>query len=277
MKVKITLITQSLGDTIGAVSQVDRYQKKTDNEVGFFINKNFIFLFKNSYPNLSFNPIGFKFDEEKFIDFNFHTPLPQSFSEGLDIDYEEVNTKIDEFHFDKPLPQKYITISSHSTHQGRYWNNKDGWNDLVKYIKSKYHISVVSIDKYNTFGLEKRPNTIPKKSIDRTGINLETCVGYIRHAEFHIGTSNGLCWLAHALNKHVMLISNVTQPWCEFTTNVTRIYDDTICNGCFNSPDHKFNPNDWMWCPENKNFECTKKITFNSIKEKLDNCLKKYE
>ena len=65
MKSKIILTTPSLGDTIGAVAQVDKYQKLTGNEVSFFINKNYVCLFKNSYPNINFNPENIKYDEEK--------------------------------------------------------------------------------------------------------------------------------------------------------------------------------------------------------------------
>jgi autotransporter strand-loop-strand O-heptosyltransferase len=169
------------------------------------------------------------------------------------------------------VKQKYITISTHSTHQGRYWNNDNGWNDLIRYLKSKYSISTVCIDRDSSFGIKSRMNTIPKKAIDRSGLNLKECINYINHAEFHVGTSNGLSWLAHGINKHVVLISNVTKPWCEFTTNITRIYDDSICNGCLN--EERFDATNWLWCPRQKNFECTKEISFESFKSKMDNCI----
>jgi hypothetical protein len=28
-----------------------------------------------------------------------------------------------------------------------------------------------------------------------------------------------------------------------------------------------------LWCPRKKNFECTRKISFESIKSKIDNCI----
>ena len=67
MKVKIVLNTSSLGDSIGAMAQVDKYQKSTNNEVGFYINNSYVCLFKNSYPNIKFNPINFEYEDIKYI------------------------------------------------------------------------------------------------------------------------------------------------------------------------------------------------------------------
>ena len=269
MKTKIILNTSSLGDTIGAVAQVNKYQKTTNNEIGFFINNAYTCLFQKSYRNIKFNCPNFEYDEQKLINFYFDRPLQKGFSDDLGMSYEELETNIDKNIGLRPIKQKYITISTHSTHQGRYWNNPDGWNDLIKYLKSKYNISTVCIDRDYSFGIKSCMNPIPNKAIDRSGINLKDCVNYISHAEFHVGTSNGLCWLAHALNKHVVLISNVTKPWCEFTKNITRIYDDSICNGCLN--EERFDTTDWLWCPRKNNFECTKKISFESFQSKIDN------
>jgi len=268
MKIKIVLNTSSLGDTIGAVAQVNKYQKNTNHEINFCINDTYKCLFEKSYPNISFNNKNFEHNEEKQINFYFNRPLQKGFSDDLGMDYEELEINIDNHIGNRFIKQKYITISTHSTHQGRYWNNPDGWNNLIKYLKSEYNISTVCIDRDRTFGIKSCMNPIPNKAIDRCGMNLKDCVNYINYAEFHIGTSNGLSWLAHGLKKHVVLIFNVTKPWCEFTTNITRVYDDSICSGCVN--EELFDPKDWLWCPRKKNFECTKNISFESFKNKID-------
>jgi ADP-heptose:LPS heptosyltransferase len=43
------------------------------------------------------------------------------------------------------------------------------------------------------------------------------------HCEFFIGVSSGLAWLAWALGKHVVMISDVTPSDHEFYTDCTRI------------------------------------------------------
>ena len=45
----------------------------------------------------------------------------------------------------------------------------------------------------------------------------------IYHAEFHLGVSSGLSWLAWAMGKHVVMISDVTPKWHEFQTDVSRL------------------------------------------------------
>lgn len=271
MNVKINLLTTALGDTIGAVCQVDRYQKITQHKVGFFINPNYVILFKNSYPNIIFNPDNFDFQKEINLTFKFDRPLQKSFSDDLNLDYLELNTNIDQHVHQRNIKQKYFTVSVHSTHQARYWNNKNGWSLLLKYLKNKYKLSAVCVDKHETFGGKNYMNEIPKEAINRCGINLKDCINYMHHAEFHIGTSNGLSWLAHGLNKKVILITNVTKKWCEFTNNVLRIDNENICHGCLN--EEKFDPSNWSWCPRDKNFECTKEITFEMIKNKIDQCM----
>ena len=83
---------------------------------------------------------------------------------------------------------------------------------------------------------------------------------------------SGLSWLAHSLNKKVILISGFSKPWCEFSTPY-RIINDNVCNGCFNDINETFDRGDWNWCPRNNDFICTKNISselvINSLKEIL--------
>jgi autotransporter strand-loop-strand O-heptosyltransferase len=87
----------------------------------------------------------------------------------------------------------------------------------------------------------------------------------IHHSEFFIGLSSGLSWLAWGMGKHVVMIANFTEKDHEFSTNTTRIVNEDVCHGCWNSPDHKFDRGNWRWCPIHENterqFECQKSIT----------------
>jgi autotransporter strand-loop-strand O-heptosyltransferase len=276
-RVKINLMTTSLGDSIGAVSQINRFQKINNYNVACFISEKYVNLFKESYKNIKFNPLNFDFDEQKDLSFVFEKPLQKGFSDQLGIiDYKEERPRIYISEANNSIPnKKYITISIQSTHQGRYWNNPKGWDSLIKYLKNKYGVRAICIDQYESYGREKVFNRIPAKAINRCGMDLASCINYIKHGLFHIGTSNGLSWLAHGCGKHVILISNVTKKWCEFTQDVTRIYDESICNGCLN--EEPFDYDDWMWCPRKKNFECTRKISFNTVKENIDRLAKDFK
>jgi autotransporter strand-loop-strand O-heptosyltransferase len=272
MIIKIELTTKSLGDTIASIGQVDKYQKLTGHTVHFIINPNYIDLFETVYPNLSFD-LPATYDEFKQLDVNLSQPLEKYAADLLGLPFEETCAKIATVIKDRPLKEKYFTISIQSTHQGRYWNAKKGWNILLNLIKQKYGLTAVCVDMHNSFGSNGCFNTIPSSAIDKTGISLLEATHYMNHAEFHIGTSNGLSWLAHAVGKKVVLITNVTKKWCEFTKNMIRVDNESVCHGCLN--EKRFDRHDWNWCPNYKNtkrmFECTTSISPHDVFEKIKN------
>ena len=116
-------------------------------------------------------------------------------------------------------------------------------------------------------------NYIPKGAIDKTGsFPLEIRMSQIYNSEFFIGLGSGLSWLAWALSKPVVLISGFSKPFAEFETPY-RIINESVCNGCWNDASLKFDKSDWMWCPRNKNFECSSKITPEMVIEKISTLL----
>jgi len=272
MIIKIELTTSSLGDTVASISQVDKYQKLTNHTVHFIINAKYVDLFKPVYPNINFDePV--RYDELKVLHVNLDQPLEKYASDLLGLPFEETCAKVATVIKDRPIKEKYFTISIQSTHQGRYWNAKKGWNILLNLLKQRYGLTAVCVDMYNSYGAKDCYNTIPSGAIDKTGISLLESTHYMNHAEFHIGTSNGLSWLAHAVGKKVVLITNVTKKWCEFTTNVVRIDNESVCHGCLN--EKPFDKYDWNWCPNHKNtkrmFECTISISPHDVFDKIKN------
>jgi autotransporter strand-loop-strand O-heptosyltransferase len=113
-------------------------------------------------------------------------------------------------------------------------------------------------------------NDIPEGCIDKTGdIDIQERITDIVNCEFFIGLSSGLSWLAWALNKPVVMISGFSNPSSEFFTPY-RVFNENVCNSCWNDENCKFDRNDWLWCPRNKNFECSKSISPDMVKEKID-------
>jgi autotransporter strand-loop-strand O-heptosyltransferase len=229
-------------------------------------------LFKPVYPNINFD-VPVRYDELKVLHVNLDQPLEKYASDLLGLPFEETCAKVATVIKDRPIKEKYFTISIQSTHQGRYWNAKKGWNILLNLLKQRYGLTAVCVDMYNSYGSKDCYNTIPSGAIDKTGISLLESTHYMNHAEFHIGTSNGLSWLAHAVGKKVVLITNVTKKWCEFTTNVIRIDNESVCHGCLN--EKPFDKYDWNWCPNHKNtkrmFECTTSISPHDVFDKIKN------
>ena len=92
---------------------------------------------------------------------------------------------------------------------------------------------------------------------------------WLAHAEFFVGLSSGLSWLAWAVGTPVAMISGFTHPTNEFATPY-RVINYHVCNSCWNDPAHRFDHKDFLWCPRHKDtprqFECTRLITADHVK-----------
>jgi len=290
---KIVLISfesAALGDTIAWIPYVEEFRKKHNCIIycSTFHNQ----LFTDEYYNINFIKPGETvpntyakytlgwFYENGEVDTHSHKfqvinqPLQKTATDILGLDYKEIRTDIRKFEYNDNLPNNYFTFSIQSTAQSKYWNYKNGWSELLDMLKSAGLVGVC-VDKHRIFGNTQFMNKIPDNCIDKTGLSLEDTIGIISGGKFHIGISSGLSWLAWALNKTVVMISGFTDPKLEFTQNCIRIHNDTVCNGCFTNPIHKFDKGDWSWCPvhrgTDRKFECTKVITPTNVFDKIKN------
>ena len=82
------------------------------------------------------------------------------------------------------------------------------------------------------------------------------------HAEFFIGLSSGLSWVADAVGCPVVMICGFSQDWYEFYTPY-RVANRLVCNGCLN--DIRVNFIGKNICPYHQStpreLECQKKIS----------------
>ena len=277
-RVFIVFESSSLGDTIAWLPYCEEFRKKHNCNVivSTFRNE----LFEPLYPNLEFvnrgaivdnikalYRLGWFYDEEKEPVLPSTIPLQKTATNILGLDYQEIHSKIYFEPKERPYSEKYICIAPSSTAGCKLWNNPDGWSNLIKYLINKgYKIINVSKDGEQMDGVE----TLTDDSMENT-------MNVIHHSEFVIGLSSGLSWLSWALNKHVVMISNFTEPDHEFTINCTRITNPSVCNGCWNNPKFKFDKGDWYWCPEHKGterqFECHKSITADMVINQIQHLL----
>ena len=189
-------------------------------------------------------------------------------SDIFNLQFEEKKPKIFVKNTTSKYKKKYVCIGTQSTCQAKYWT-KEGWEKIIQYLKSLDY-EVVCIDKYYSFGIENYMNDIPEGCIDKTGdIDIQERITDIVNCDFFIGLGSGLSWLAWALNKPVVMISGFSNPSSEFFTPY-RVFNENVCNSCWNDESCEFDKSDWLWCPRNKNFECSKNITPYMVKEKID-------
>jgi hypothetical protein len=284
--VKIINESSSLGDAISWMAAVDKFQKFYNCKVHYYTAKKDLFI--NEYPNINFydyteiNNNNYYaqynlgcFDEDKIDlikkDWRLQSLQEIAFS-ILGLKYIETKTKITIKNKFKLNFNKYVCIATQSTSQSRYWNNNEGWSKTVDYLKNLGY-QVVCVDKYYTFGVEGSVNTCPH-NIDYFAGNhsLDEIIDIINNCEFFIGLSSGLSWLTWAIGKKIISISGSVGSNFEFYTPY-RIINSNVCNGCFNNINYKFSPSDWKWCPTNKNFECSKTIKFEIVKEVIDDLI----
>jgi autotransporter strand-loop-strand O-heptosyltransferase len=283
MKTKITLKSRPLGDTIVFMSVADKYQKDRGEDVYIDINPSYHFLFTNCYPNLKLYNHPSEFDKTMEVEFLFdpYTPMQTMFAKQMGYNAQEWVYQRPKVYTPSSTPLvngKYIMIGIHSTSQLKYWNHSGGrnvqskslnWEYLTQMLKKKGY-TVICCEKFENFGKPPFLNGLPKSSNNKTERELMEVMNYIQHCQFFIGLSSGLTWLAHAMNKRVVMISNFTEDYNEIDLgceDYIRISNPDVCHGCFNAIGDKFtfDTNDWYWCPmykgTPKEFECHKSIT----------------
>jgi autotransporter strand-loop-strand O-heptosyltransferase len=289
MKTKIVLKANALGDSIGWMGQVERYQKATGDEVDVFCKFVDIFGAKNIniYPKSS--PLIDNTYEQSFAIDYYNWERPSRFTnkvrgikEGGLIQMASEVLGFEEIHEVKPtlklklkdikLRRPTVSLASLSTMQQRLWTLNGGWNRVISYLKGR-GIDVVSLDQHAQFGKGVSRGdipdvtSIPSASKNKTGLSIRLAASYINKSLFFMGLSSGLSWLAWALNKPVVMVVGSISERFHFK-NPYFVQNKNVCHACWDK--HDIVKNDWYWCPENKDFECTRQITPEMVIEKID-------
>jgi len=277
-RVFINFDSKSLGDTIAWIPYVLEFKNKHQCEV--IVSTHLNHLFRDVYPELEFvEPgnivynihgqynLGWFYDISKEPVLPNTIPLQKAATNILGLTYSEIKPRISYKIGERPCEEKYITIATNSTAGCKFWT-KDGWQQLINYLNTLgYKIINVSKEDNKFDNCEKIKDT-----------SMEYTMNVIHHSEFFIGLSSGLSWLSWAMGKHVVMISNFTEPDHEFTLNCTRITNPNVCNGCWNNPQYKFDRGDWNWCPvhkgTNRQFECHTSITSEMVINQIKRLLK---
>ncbi len=263
-RVFISFDTESLGDTIAWMPYVLKFKEKHNCHIILATYKNF--LFEKVYPEIEFiKPgiavnniyaqynVGWKYDLNKEPELCNTIALQKTATNILGLEYEELKPRIDYTSTKRYSGDEYVVIATNSTSGCKFWT-KNGWQEVINFLSGRGY-KVINVSK------EKNPF---KNCIQIDDTSMENTMFFIKNAKFFIGLSSGLSWLAWALNKKVIMISNFTLADHEFQECI-RITDEDVCHGCWNNANFKFDKGDWDWCPVNKGtlkqFECHKSIT----------------
>lgn len=273
-KVMICFDSSSLGDTLAWMPYCDEFQRKHKCQLVVSTFKNF--LFEDEYPNIKFiepNTIendlyakynlGWYYNSDKEPVLPNTIPLQQTATNILGLPFVEIKPKLNfkpkGFKIEGNIYQKHICIAPNSTAGCKEWS-KENWQEVIDRL-FELGYKVVNISKENNYDL--------KGTIKINDFSLENIAQIINSSELVISLSSGLGWFAWSLNKHVVMIANFTERNHEFQSNVTRLRNSNVCNGCWNNKNFQFSRSDWDWCPiwkgYDRQFECQKGITAKNV------------
>ncbi len=285
-EVLIQLPVGTLGDPLGWFPYAVKFGELHGCRLTCLMSDKLIPLFRDAYPDITFlthdevkperyyatYSLGLFFDDKDFVhqpcDFR-HVGLHRTAGYILGVDPTEVPPRIKLKDGSRPIAEPYVCIAVQSTTQSKYWNNPGGWREIVRFLKDAGY-RVICIDLKPTHGFGLVWNHIPNGAEDETGDRpLQERARWLKHADFFIGLSSGLSWLAWAMGTPVVMISGFTHPTNEFETPY-RVINYHACNSCWNDVRHRFDHRDFMYCPRHKDtprqFECTRLITVDQVK-----------
>jgi autotransporter strand-loop-strand O-heptosyltransferase len=275
----------TLGDTLGWFSYCEQFAKAHPNcRVTVALSGFIIPLLRGAYPNLTLlthveaveqkvaerayatYSMGLFFDDvhcdRQPIDFR-HVGLHRSAGYILGVDPTEEAPRLALPDESRPISEPYVCIAVQATSAAKTWTNPNGWREVITFLKS-HGYRVICVDQKPVHGTGIMWTHLPHGAEDMTGIPLAEAARWLRHAEFFVGLSSGLSWLAWAAGATVVMISGYSLPSTEFNTPY-RIINWHTCNGCWSDPQLRFNHSDYLWCPRHagtpRQFECTRLIT----------------
>lgn len=302
-KVLIAMDTKPIGDNVSWLAHILEFSKRHECEVT--VQTPFANLFSKLYPHFNYVPsdtyqlndsnfyasykVQYGFSNEQNLNLNkllnknirlgyvpdisfwnqdespYHPnlkPLAEFGSSVLGLDFVERRPIFETVKNERPIEKKYVCISEFASGVEKQWNNKIGWQTVVDELKKLgYEVISISKEKSDLKNITKRNGNF----------DLEDRIWYLQHCEFFIGVSSGLSWLAWASNRKVVMISGITNKDNEFHEDCIRIINESVCNGCWNLEQHcdKFVFRNPPFCPENKNFTCSRSISPKMVMDEI--------
>lgn len=271
----LNMLPGAMGDMVAWMPACANFARIYNSHVTIMMKREYIEMFESAYPEFFF----ISQDQYQAMDYFAVYPIgvwgygnlnnnPTDFQKDNLIDHADNILLV---HSNRQPPKiagprencakkygRYVCISTRASKKMKQWNCDGGWVHITNFLKK---------NGYRVFCIDADNQAMPSEAEDFTGLQpLRNRIDLISGCEFFIGLASGLSWIAWACGRPVVMISNATEPWCEFETPY-RPVDKSVCNGCYNSEDMRFN--DFDHCPRNRDYICTKIITPERIIEEI--------
>jgi autotransporter strand-loop-strand O-heptosyltransferase len=279
-KVLVSMESKSMGDTIAWAPYVVELAKQKNCNVIFSSFHNEWFEALDSYKDITFiKPgqsvecdvvyrLGWFKKNKTWSDFDRNPnqvnliPLQKTACDILGLEFKELNFGLNFTKKQNPRKKEYVVFGPNGTAGCKEWSYEH-WVELANMIMDKG---------YDVITLTKLPFNI-KGTINIRDKSFEDVSNYLYHAKSFIGLGSGLSWFNWALGQHTYMINGFARPEHEFTSRVTRIYNENTCIFCWNDEVFTFDPGDWDWCPVYKGTKkqhiCQRGITPKQVFDKL--------
>ena len=244
--VAVKCISDALGDTLALLPYLREFKKFHGCELSVLVAEDLRALTAQLYPDLPLlDELNFKTCATYYPMMYLSTP----FVPIVPVDVRNMSmTRIGgvlfginhavakaEFKPTEPrqIAEPYVCIGIQARNNRKGWQWPGGWDVVVDYLKSLGY-RVLCIDKNREQTNDGFTTKCPAGAEDFTGDRpLMERANMLYHAEFFIGLSSGLSWLADAVGCPVVMICGFSQEWFEFYTPY-RVINRKVCHGCFN-------------------------------------------
>ena len=280
-KVHFKFPKKTLGDNLTLLLYVEAFRKKFDCEVSLTIAEAFHDIVRNYYPNVRLTDT---LPDDSYACFFMMVSFNTGFTateDGAFIPLLRAGHSILR-RIEKPskviftpteprkIPEPYVCIGVQASSTAKCWLNPNGWDGVIEYLKSLGY-RVLCIDRDRVCSKHGLTIKMPRGAEDFSGkYTLLDRINQLAYADFFIGVSSGLSWLAWSVDIPVVMISGFTKPWYEFD-NPYRINNPLVCHGCFNEERDR---DKIFLCPilqgTKRAYECSKKISVRQVVSTID-------
>lgn len=285
--VLVLITVTTLGDTLAWMPQAEAFRQRTGCTLFLITSPPLRAILERQYPDIIFLDPGEEVGVDWYAiyklglwwgdDADEYRPLDHRLCSLSDAAAHILGNRPEEIkpRFDLTAPriidEPYVCIAVQSSMASKNWTAQ-GWLDVVRFL-NQCGYRVMCIDKEAVVSDGRYTSAIPNGAEDLTGgFSLQDRIDQIKDADFFIGLSSGLSWLAWGCGVPVVMIGGFSLPYSEFSTPF-RVINRHACKGCWNDVRHNFQRTDWAWCPRNhdtpREHECMRMITSHQVIETI--------
>jgi autotransporter strand-loop-strand O-heptosyltransferase len=150
-EVMIQFPVGTLGDPMGWFPYAVKFQERHGCKLTCALGEKLIALYRDAYPGINFvtheevkperyyatYSLGLFFDDKDSIfqpcDFR-HVGLHRTAGYILGVDPAEKPPRVVVSDDSRPIPEPYVVIAVQSTTQCKYWNNPNGWREVIAFL-----------------------------------------------------------------------------------------------------------------------------------------------